>query len=69
VRPRSWQVVRIGIFDAHYLDIVPHERVVYAYEMTVHGRKISASLATIQFFPEGDRTRLVVQPVTREDRL
>ncbi len=49
-----------SIFDAYYLDIVPHERVVYAYEMMVNGRKISASLATIQLFPEGGRTRLVL---------
>jgi uncharacterized protein YndB with AHSA1/START domain len=49
-----------SLFTAHYLDIVPKQRVVYAYEMVVNGRKISASLATLQLFPEGDRTRLVL---------
>lgn len=47
-------------FDAFYLDIVPNERIVYAYEMTVNGRKISTSLATIAFTASGDETRLVI---------
>src|ERR1700722_15683447 len=29
-----------SIFDAYYLDIVPNQRVVYAYEMTLNGRKV-----------------------------
>jgi uncharacterized protein YndB with AHSA1/START domain len=49
-----------SVFDALYLDIVPGERVVYVYEMTVNGRKISASLATFQLFAEGKKTRLVL---------
>jgi uncharacterized protein YndB with AHSA1/START domain len=49
-----------SIFDAHYLDIVPHERVVYSYTMIVNARLISASLATIQLFPEDGRTRLLL---------
>jgi uncharacterized protein YndB with AHSA1/START domain len=48
-------------FDAHYHDIVPRERIVYAYEMHLDDRKISVSLATLQIKPEGmGRTRLVV---------
>ena len=35
-------------FDATYLDIVPDERLIYAYEMTYAGRRISASLASIE---------------------
>jgi len=35
-------------FDATYLDIVPDERLIYAYEMTVAGQRISASLASIE---------------------
>jgi len=45
-------------FDATYLDVVANERIVYVYEMSVNGRKISASLATFELFPEGPRTRL-----------
>jgi uncharacterized protein YndB with AHSA1/START domain len=48
-------------FDAVYHDIVPLERVVYAYEMHLDDRKISVSLATLQIKPEGQRrTRLLV---------
>ncbi len=35
-------------FDATYLDIVPDTRIIYAYEMTVAGQRISASLASIE---------------------
>lgn len=47
-----------SLFDALYLDIVPNERVVYVYEMTVNGRKISTSLATFEVLAEGAKTRL-----------
>jgi len=48
-------------FDAVYHDIVPRERIVYAYEMHLDERKISVSLATLQIRPEGEgRTRLLV---------
>jgi uncharacterized protein YndB with AHSA1/START domain len=35
-------------FDATYLDIVTDERIIYAYEMTIDGRRISASLASLE---------------------
>ena len=47
-------------FDAVYYDIVPRERIIYAYEMHLDDRKISVSLATLQIKPEGQRTRLTV---------
>jgi uncharacterized protein YndB with AHSA1/START domain len=48
-------------FDAVYHDIVPRERIVYAYEMHLDDRKLSVSLATLQIKPEGGgRTRLLV---------
>jgi uncharacterized protein YndB with AHSA1/START domain len=47
-------------FQAHYFDIVPDERIVYAYEMHLDLRKISVSLATIEFKPAGSGTRLVL---------
>lgn len=48
-------------FDVTYRDIVPDNRIVYTYEMTVNGQRMSVSLATIELFPEGDGTRMVVR--------
>jgi len=42
-----------------YQDIVPEKRIIVAYRMTVGGNPISASLATMQFEPDGKGTRLV----------
>jgi uncharacterized protein YndB with AHSA1/START domain len=49
-----------SVFDAHYFDIVPNERIVYAYEMIVDGKKISTSLATFVIERVGSKTRLVL---------
>jgi uncharacterized protein YndB with AHSA1/START domain len=45
--------------DTVYQDIVPDERIIIAYAMTVGETRISASLATMEFRPEGSGTRLV----------
>ena len=42
----------------HYLDIVPNERIAFAYTMALDGRIHSASLATVTFTDEGGGTRL-----------
>jgi uncharacterized protein YndB with AHSA1/START domain len=42
-----------------YLDIVPGERIVFAYTMTIGENRISASLATIEFTPAESGTKLV----------
>ncbi len=47
-------------FDSRYQDIVPGERIVYAYDMHREQTRISVSLATIEFKPAGDGTRLVM---------
>ena len=47
-------------FVAIYHDIVPNERILYTYEMTLDGKRISVSVATIEFRPEGNGTRLVL---------
>lgn len=47
-------------YEARYHDIVPGRRIVYAYDMYLDDTRISVSLATIAFTPEGDGTRLVV---------
>jgi len=44
--------------DTVYQDIVPDRRIVLAYTMAVGGRRISASLATVELVAEGDGTRL-----------
>jgi len=49
-----------SVFDATYYDIVPNERVVYVYEMTVNGRKISTSLATFRIERAGTKTKLML---------
>jgi uncharacterized protein YndB with AHSA1/START domain len=46
-------------FEALYRDIVPDRRIVYTYVMLVDGIRISVSVATAEFEPEGDGTRLV----------
>ena len=56
----TWPGGRVSAFDARYFDIVPNERIVYAYEMHIDGTKISVSLATVEFKPAGAGTRLTV---------
>jgi uncharacterized protein YndB with AHSA1/START domain len=45
--------------DTTYHDIVPNERIIIAYTMTIGDNRISASLATFEFKPDGKGTRLV----------
>jgi uncharacterized protein YndB with AHSA1/START domain len=49
----QWQGGVTSTFDAVYHDIVPNERIVYAYEMHLDERKISVSLATWQLKSAG----------------
>ena len=47
------------VFDARYYDIIPDERIVYAYEMYLDTTRISVSLTTVELIPEGSgKTRL-----------
>jgi len=56
-----WTSGVVTDFQAHYLDIVPLRRIVYAYNMHVDEKKISVSLATIQLETLGPkRTRMTV---------
>jgi uncharacterized protein YndB with AHSA1/START domain len=45
--------------DTVYLDIVPDQRIVFAYTMTVGDTHISVSLATVEIAPSGDGSRFV----------
>lgn len=55
-----WESGVVSQFDAVYFDIVPDERIVYAYEMRLDSTKISVSLATIEFKQAGSGTRLLL---------
>lgn len=45
-------------YRAYFLDIVPEQRIIYAYEMTFAGRRMSASLATVEFSPLARQTQM-----------
>jgi len=47
-------------FDVLYQDIVPDQRIIYTYDMTMNGARISVSLASIELRPEGGGTRLLL---------
>ena len=47
-------------FDARYHEIVPDERIVYAYDLYVGETQLSTSLATLELTAEGERTRLTM---------
>ena len=47
-------------FDNVYWDIVENERIVYTYSMHLDDTRISVSLATLEFKPDGDGTRLTL---------
>ena len=48
------------VFDAVFHDIVPDQRIVYAYDMYVGEQKLSVSLATIELVAQGRGTRLTM---------
>ncbi len=45
-------------YDATYYDIVDGERIVYCYEMYSGDDRMSVSVATVEFAPDRDGTRL-----------
>jgi len=45
-------------FRAYYLDIVPERRIIYAYEMSFAGLRLSASLVTVSLAQARTRTRM-----------
>ncbi|TME96318.1 MAG: polyketide cyclase [Chloroflexi bacterium] len=49
----------VHIFESRYQDIVPNERIIFAYDMHVDDKRISVSLATVELEPKGAGTRLV----------
>lgn len=61
---REYNAAKMGdalfTFDVRYQDIVPDQRIVYTYDMTMNGERISVSLATVEFKPEGSGTKMIV---------
>ena len=55
-----WTGGVVSTFEAIYHDVIPHERLVYTYEMHLDDKKISVSLATIQLKTGKDETTLMV---------
>lgn len=55
-----WESGVVSTFDAIYHDVIPKERLVYAYQMLLDERKISVSLATLQLVAQGESTTLKV---------
>ncbi|KQW82622.1 SRPBCC domain-containing protein [Brevundimonas sp. Root1279] len=47
------------LFEGQYLDIVDGRRFVFAFVMHVGGRKLSASIASVEILPDGDGARLI----------
>ena len=47
-------------YDALYQDIVDNERIIYSYEMTMDGKRISVSVASLEFLAEGSGTKLIL---------
>lgn len=54
-----WNDGRVSDFKSTYWEIIPEKRIVYAYEMFMDDRvRMSVSLATIEFAPEGSGTKM-----------
>ncbi len=47
-------------FESQYFDVVPERRLVYTYDMYWQGKKISVSLASVEFVLAGNGTKLVL---------
>jgi uncharacterized protein YndB with AHSA1/START domain len=47
-------------FEAQYFDVVPERRLVYTYDMYWQGKKISVSLASVEFVLAGSGTKLLL---------
>jgi uncharacterized protein YndB with AHSA1/START domain len=57
---RAYVGASVFTYEARIEDIAPGERIVYSYFMTLDGRRISVSLTTVEFRPDGTGTALVL---------
>jgi uncharacterized protein YndB with AHSA1/START domain len=56
----GWPRGPVSDLQAQYRSIVPDRRIVYAYDMYLDEKRISVSLATVEFEPASAGTRLVL---------
>lgn len=49
----------VFLVNTHYFDIVADERIVYAYDILANERRLSASLVSVEFRPDGNGTRML----------
>jgi len=58
VEAKLWRTAdgKVQTFTAHYLDIAAPYRIVYAFEMSLGGQRVSASLATVELRGDGPQT-------------
>lgn len=54
-----WDSGVVSYFDCRYQDIVPNERIVYAYNMHLDDKLISVSLATVELKLAGSDSKLL----------
>ena len=54
-----WAGGKVSTFESRYQDIVPDQRIVYAYDMHVDEARISVSLSTVEFKLASGGTHLV----------
>jgi uncharacterized protein YndB with AHSA1/START domain len=47
-------------YDVRYYDIVPDNRIVYAYDMQMSGERMSVSVATVELKPKGKGTQMTL---------
>jgi uncharacterized protein YndB with AHSA1/START domain len=47
-------------YTARYHDIVPNQRIIFNYEMSHAGRRLSVSVQSVELFPDNRGTRLVL---------
>lgn len=49
---------KMSTYDSRFVDIIPEQRIIYTYEMYSDKRRVSVSLATLEFDALGAGTRL-----------
>jgi len=49
----------VFLVEARFIEILPDQRIIYAYDYRVGDRRTSASLVTVEFAPAGRGTRML----------
>jgi uncharacterized protein YndB with AHSA1/START domain len=54
-----WPDGTLSDYRSRYEEIIPNDRIIYVYHVSVNDVPITVSLATVQFFPEANGTKLI----------